>query len=381
MLSTGCVQKLICTPVTLFTSGCFHHVVTQCNCGVPRLFTSALTDRYAMTKLWLHPNVHIFNRSPEHVQLGIHPEQAVLMPANAEELLRLCNGQFSLDEVCDQLSGRLPQARQIITLLLRNHLAIESSNFVPHHPINELQRLNHFREVGCTGDIAQRRSEVAISIHGAGRLGTTIALLLASSGVPHIRVHDERPVTGEDVTAWGASRIDIGMRRDRLCALLMERVNKGALNRQLHPRMNPVRQLAVVVTDQSSDWPWLDPIAVDAMLESATPHIVATMAHSASRWTNVITPGQNACTRCEYQRLVDLDEQWPIITAQLRNRQALDLASASLVLLTATHVVGTIHRWLSNESDESGMHTIGWPDLTKTFTPWIVHPSCGCSWN
>lgn len=334
-----------------------------------------------MTKLWLHPNVHIFTRTSDHIQIGIHPERAVIMPSHTEELLRMCTGQFSVNEVCERLEDRLPQAREIITLLLSNHLAIESSQFIPHHPINELQRLNHFREVGCTSDVAQRRSEVEVSIHGAGRLGTTIALLLASSGLPHIRVHDDREVTSEDVTAWGASRIDIGMRRDRLCGLLMERTNRGALNRQLHPRMHPTRQLSIVVTDQSGDWPWLDPIEVDAMLENSIPHIVATMTHSASRWTNVITPGKSACTRCEYQRLVDVDPQWPLITSSLRNRTALDLAPASLVLMTATQVVGSVHQWLAHEEQESGMHTLEWPDLSKVFVPWQPHPACGCGWD
>lgn len=379
-LSTDCVQKLVCTPVTLFTVTLFYHVVTRSICGALRQFTRPRRQPNPMTKLWLHPNVHTFSRSDDEIQLGIHPEHAVIMSANATELLRMCNGQFSTEEVCRQLESRLPNIRQIIDVLLQNHLIFESSQFVPHHPVNELQRLNHFREVGCTSDVARNRGEIEISIHGAGRLGTTIAMLLASSGIPQIRVHDDRLVTGEDVTAWGASRVDIGSRRDRVCGLLMERVNRGALHRQLHPRMHPTRRLAVIVMDQSSDWPWLDPLAVDAMLESSTPHLVATTSHSAARWTNVITPGENACTRCEYQRLVDIDSHWPLITAQLRNRSPLDLAPASLVLMAATHVVGAIHNWMNLGNLDSGAHTLQWPSLTTSFTPWSQHPLCGCGW-
>ena len=285
-----------------------------------------------------------------------------------------------MDELCQQVSDHLPEVREIVTLLLRNHLLIESSSFITHHPINEIQRLNHFREVGCTNHLAQRRGEVEISIYGAGRLGTTIALLLTSSGFPLIRVHDERLVVGEDVTAWGASRIDIGHRRDRICGLLMERANRGALNRQLHPRMNVTKRLAVVVTDQAGDWPWLDPLAVDSQLESSTSHIVATVAHSAARWSNVITPGQGACTRCDYQRMVDSDPQWAMIAAQLRTRPALDLAPASLILNTATRIVATIEDWLRNEAQLSGAHLLDWPVLNVSFSPWSAHPACGCSW-
>lgn len=333
-----------------------------------------------MKKLWLHPNVHTFTRSDTEIQLGIHPQRAVVMSNHAHELLRLCDGQFSIDELCQQLGDHLPEVREFVTLLVRNHLLIESSSFIPHHPINEIQRLNHFREVGCANDLAQRRGETEISLHGAGRLGTTIALLLASSGYPAIRTHDDRLVAGEDVTAWGASRIDIGHRRDRICALLMERANRGALNRQLHPRMNTTKRLAVVITDQSGDWPWLDPLEVDAHLESSTPHIVATVAHSAARWSNVIMPGQGACTRCDYQRTVDSDPQWAMISAQLRNRPALDLAPASLILATATHIVATIENWLSSVTQPSGAHLLEWPDLQESFSPWSSHPACGCSW-
>ncbi len=333
-----------------------------------------------MTTLFLHPNVHVLARDNGDIQVGIDPQFAIVLPVSARELLSMCNGQHSRAEIIARCSKGAENVAHIINTLIAHHLVVESMAFSPQYPMNDLQRMNHLREVSCTPEASQRRSTTHISIYGAGRLGTSIAMLLTSSGFPHIRIHDESLVTAHDVTAWGASRIDIGQRRDRTCSLLMERVNRGAVLRQMHPRTQVATKLAIVAVDQGADWPWFDPYLTDSLLASSTAHLMAVTSHQSARFTGVIEPGITGCIRCDYHRTVDRDSSWPKITEQLRNRACADLAPASLPIYVAAQVVGEIHKWMSGEPSQARATLTRWPNLERTSESWDPHPACGCTW-
>ena len=333
-----------------------------------------------MTTIALRSNVHVLSRDTTFLQIGIHPARSVIVPKEAEALLGMLNGCYSMEQIADALSAKHPETQEIIQALRNNDLVIEGPSKSLDIDLNEIQRLNHVRETRGEHQLAQRRLETEISIYGAGRLGTTIALLLSSSGFPHIRIHDERPVTSDDAIAWGAGRLDIGQRRDRVCALLMERVNRGSLSRQLHPRMSTPRKLAIYVMDCSGDWPWFDPLMIESFQHNETDHVVVAATHDTVRWSSVITPGDTPCTRCEYQRIVDRDSLWPVITQQLRTRSPLDLSPAGLVIAGAAQIVSSLSVWLQGDEIDSGATSLVWPTLEREFSPWSFHPACGCDW-
>ncbi len=333
-----------------------------------------------MTKLALSANVHVLARDEQFLQIGIHPQRSVLLPRQAQRLLDLLNGCHSLQEIVDQLGQDHPETVAVVNALIKNGLVIECLHKSVEIELGDIQRLNHSRETLGRHQLAQRRLATEISIYGAGRLGTTIALLLSSSGFPHIRVHDDRAVTSDDVIAWGAGRLDIGQRRDRVCALLMERLNRGALSRQLHPRTSTPRKLSIYVLDSTSDWPWFDPIAVDRLAHDESEHIVVNSSADMVRWSSTISPGNSPCTRCEYQRTVDRDPQWPIVTQQLRTRRPMDASPAGLIVTGAASIVSDVNQWLDGAITDAGAKTVTWPSLEIEFTPWSFHPACGCDW-
>ena len=333
-----------------------------------------------MTKLALRSNVHVLLRDARFLQIGIHPARSVMVPHEAQEILDMLNGCYSYAEIVDAFATQYPETPVVIQALLNSDLVVECPSKSLDIELSDVQRLNHTRETHGRHNLAMNRITTEISIYGAGRLGTTIALLFCSSGYPNIRVHDDRPVTSDDIIAWGAGRLDIGQRRDRVCGLLMERLSRGALSRQLHPRTSTPKKLSIYVLDSTSDWPWFDPLAVEKMNGNESDHIVVNSSHDMIRWSSVITPSASPCVRCEYQRIVDRDAQWPIVTQQLRSRALLDLAPAGLVIAGASNIVSDVNEWLSDENTQSGATTLSWPALDRDFAEWSFHPACGCDW-
>lgn len=296
-------------------------------------------------------------RSKTEVQLGLNPTQSVRIPANQLQQLLDSPPEGMQSESCD--------------VRLRD----TDSDVTPLH----LMSID--REQLSKND-QQLRLDTEITIQGAGRMGTTIAVLLASAGYPTIRIHDDKRVTLADVTAWGASRIDVGTRRDYTAHMIIERIYQGTWPKILRKPKRASRAITILCPDPVADWPWFAPNASDALLANDEAHLAIACGLSQVHITSVIEPGKSACLRCRDAHAVDADSSWPLISAQLIGRPMLDFTPASLVLFAAQFATQQIHAWRCEDSYPSNqMWNIDWPSFDTTTTLMSAHPACGCMWN
>lgn len=302
----------------------------------------------------LQPGVHLLTRADGALQLGIDPRRSVLVPATSAPALMAAIREGAPAEVLEPFLAPTITDATTLDPVLRLNLA--------KHPVS--------------GAAATQ-----VRVHGAGRLGMTIALLLTGSGLPHVRLIDPRPVTLDDITPWGASRIDVGARRDQVCAAIMERVRRDALHRQSHPE-HTERHLVVYAADQRADWPWVDVAVCDQWLSRDVPHIVATTAGAVGAVSHVIEPGATACARCAFHMRCDRDRDWPLIDTQVAGKPSVDSAPLPVVLDTAMRTVARVVTWLNTaDGGAQGLTLVTWPDGGMEVEPWHPHPLCGCSWD
>ncbi|CAB4336425.1 MAG: hypothetical protein F2839_03165 [Actinobacteria bacterium] len=330
-----------------------------------------------MRNFQLLPGVHVYPRTDGTYQIGINPRNAVVLPHHVAHLFPGANIS-SETLVAAELDIPAIQA-----LLLNHELAQHTETLASGlSSLDHRARNSLLRETINRPKVQQSRISTAIHIYGGGRLGTTIAVLMAASGFPHIRVIDSSKVQDSDVAPWGASRIDVGLRRDQCASLLIERAHRGAHLRQNYPDTHVERTVAIIVPDQVADSPWFAPNSIDAFMASGTPHMLAGVTSHDAWISHVIEPGLTPCLRCNYYMQCDVDQEWPLISQRLTTHKAIDTAPAALVLHAAINVINRLDTWFDDPSNGS----CGWtkwnlPELELGHTGWDSHPACGCSWS
>lgn len=308
--------------------------------------------------------INVLWRTKNEVQFGIDPATQVRTDAQtAAHLIANCTGHLTLDEV--------------VKAATRENLDTEKLLFT-------VSRLMKSGLMTTDADLVERRkfSEAEIEIQGAGRLGTTIAILLAERGFTNIHIHDPNKVTLSDITAWGASRVDVGARRDHTALMIIDRIQRGVWPRMVRAAKSRGNRLVVLCPDQVGQSVWFAPDLTDHLIAADLPHLVAGAGKNQASVSTVLHPAHTACLRCHNARLADMDSAWPLLTTQLIGRPKQDLAPTGLLLHTATLVTDIVYQWAQEANYlESGFWQIDWPSANKSFSQLSTHAACGCQWN
>ena len=337
----------------------------------------------------LAPGVRVYERGPTQVQIGINPNSALVIDKMVGQTIKkFLTGAHSVSEICNQLvlDGHDLKSSENFLAQLSELGLVESgpiaSTYDLQNPVSEIQRLNLFRETN--GDLASinKRIGCEVSIRGAGRLGMTVCLLLASAGFPNITVHDPVLVSDSDLTPWGASRIDIGIRRDVVARNLVERMIRGASAHKNSLRFRANRRLEILMPDQRADFPWISATSADLLVATDTSHLFAATSSTVSLISSVIGPGETPCLRCLHLHRCDQDPQWPLIDLQVSQSPTVDSASISLILKTALEVVRLVSTWV-DEPETNGAQILKLGDSLNSVEtyPTFFHPACGCRWD
>ena len=337
----------------------------------------------------LAPGVHFYEREPSQIQIGINPDSAIVVDKKvAETIGRFLTGAHSNAEICEQLVAQglsFSSSENFLQQLIELGLVVAgpiSTTYDPQNPVTEIQRLNLSRETSGDLDQIKQRIGTEISIRGAGRLGMTVCLLLAGAGYPNVTVHDSNLVSESDLTPWGASRIDIGIRRDLVAMNLVERMIRGASAHKNSLRFRANRKIEIMMPDQRADFPWVCATSADRFVATDTPHLFAATSSNASLISSVIDPGQTPCLRCIHLHRCDQDPKWPIIDLQVSRNPEVDSAPVALILRTAIEVVRVISEWTDREilPEPHLLKLAPEPGSVETY-PTFFHPSCGCRWD
>lgn len=346
----------------------------------------------------LAPGVHVFHRSAAEVQIGIDPASAIIADAKLmQQLLPLLVGTNALTTILSEatkLGFDEDSVLNFLDLLAGLTLLVDADTSTTNRArkgTTNQQRINLLRETSGNQKAIESRALTEIEIRGAGRLGTTICLLLAGAGFPNIRVTDSNPTSISDITPWGASRLDIGSRREIVALQIMERVTKGITNHNNYLRFDSDKKLVVLVPDQTLDFPWFDPMSTDELMGEGTPHLIAAPATNESHVSPVIVPGESPCIRCSYYRECDIDPAWPNICKQFYGLPPQDLAPVNLIFRTALAAVSRISDWIDGISQSNSENHTRFTNAQTMkvynnssdyeFEESQFHPSCGCAWD
>jgi hypothetical protein len=314
----------------------------------------------ADTARGINPVLRRLWRADGSLQLGIDPRRAVViegLTASDEPLLMLLDGSRDL-RAAAELAGVTAERAASVEQALRTagvlHRTAAGHAAVPQQLVPDALSASLVDPHRCGATTVLRRALRCIEVLGAGRVGATLAALLAAAGVGEVRCTDDAATRLADLAPGG---LRPGPLRSRGAAAgqLVGRVASaggGAARRPLAPprQREDARPDLIVLAPAG---------AVTAPEQAAAarscPHLEVVVRETTAAIGPLVVPGRTACRRCAELARVDRDPQWPVIAAQLlgsARTEACDLTLAATAAgLTAAHVL----RWLDGlDADRAG---------------------------
>jgi len=223
------------------------------------------------------------------------------------------------------------------------------------------------------------RARRVVGVVGLGRLGTAVALHLATAGVGGLVLHDPLPVQVTDVGLGGLRPVDVGQARDgAVRSLLAERsprvgveVDGGGAG----PGFDPAGLDAVVVTESHA----AHPARYQRLLGLGIPHLPVVVREADVVVGPFVRPGRSACVACVDLTRADADREWPALAAQLRET-AEPTHEATLAAVAAATAAGQVLAQLDGHRPTAvgACLEISLPAGLPRVRPAEPHPRCGC---
>ncbi|HKE52392.1 MAG TPA: ThiF family adenylyltransferase [Actinomycetes bacterium] len=350
-----------------------------------------------MRRPLLKPALNRVWRSDDTLQIGLDPERAVVLggvTGRVAEWLETLDGTRTKDQVlagATEYGVSQATARRLLEMLGRTGLlddAARDHRALRGLPLEERERLApdlaalSLQAGGSDGGAARlaRRLGAAVTVHGTGRVGTSLACLLAAAGVGHIVSFDQGRVRPADVAPGGLARAQIGTQRTTATATAVRRVAPTTQtclpNRRNHP------DLAILAPAGP-----LDRAVAASLRRAGVPHLIASVRETTGVIGPLVLPGQTCCVRCLDLHRSDRDPQWPRVAAQLAGpadpvRTIIGTPACDLSLATAVSAQASLHAlaYLDGELPPSvnGTLEIRLPFGLTHRRSWHPHPGCGC---
>jgi len=220
----------------------------------------------------------------------------------------------------------------------------------------------------------RRRAGSTVVVHGCGPLAVGIVLGLATAGVGTVHVVTSGAVRAGDL---GTGLVDSDRGRDRAAA------TADALARLLpRARTGPPRQRTVADLVVLADAVTPDPVQVERLHATGTPHLVVRVRDGAGVIGPLVLPGRTTCLGCMEIERGARDPVWTAAAARLvgvPGRAASACVTATAGLATAQALVAL-----------DGPDTAAGPPVldatleldvdagTITRRAWTPHPDCRC---
>jgi hypothetical protein len=322
----------------------------------------------------------VLRRGPGELQIGLDPRHAAVAGNLPEEVIRAAQrlaGHHTGEELLATVTeeNRPALTRLMSTLCDRGLLdeaAQTPARLVGDRAVAELRALT-----GNSSPVRHPmgRTDLAVLVHGDGRLAVTIATLLASAGVGWVHVAAAGTVGPEDV-GTGYLPEDVGSPRQVAARRALRQADE-------HVRTAPFdgdrRPDLVVLTDALVQ----HPARVAALMSARQPHLLVRVRDTTGIVGPLVVPGLTSCLRCADLHRSERDVSWPHICTQLAGQvQVTDLAgthaTAAFAVSQALAAVG----WLRGDAVRPATcDTTVEVDPTTAETrhrPWSAHVSCEC---
>lgn len=331
----------------------------------------------ALRRLW---------RDPSTLQLGVDPRHAVVVsgvgPAD-RELLSLLDGSRETDVALAEAGRRgQPQHRGAALVdLLTEAGVLDDAELGSPAPANvgrlvpdQLSlSLCHPGPGGAARAIAARRA-TTVEVLGAGRVGATLAALLAAAGVGRVVVDDPALIRPADLAPGGLRAPGVHHRRgDAANAVVstMRTADPGAST------ATTGRSLVVLAPAGAALAPeWLRRVR-------RRPHAMVMVRETTAQIGPLVVPGRSACLRCLELARADRDPVWPVLAAQLVGEaRAVEPCDVALASAAASLAAMYLLAWTDDPDACSplvgGTLELGLAELALRRRTVVAHPDCGC---
>lgn len=335
----------------------------------------------------LSPGRAVLWRDPGAVQLGLDPRHALVVENLSPPLARLVHGldgRRTLPELLAEATddGCAPgDAARLLTELHSAGVLDDAAAAVGAHAADGQQfRLAAdaatwaVRTGRPVAELLRTRLRSAVVVHGSGRLGAAVAVVLAAAGVGRVRVEAEGHVRPED-TGCGYPVEAVGRPRAEAAA---EAVLAAAPAMVTAP---PARRRPdlVVLTDTAPH----DPGLTAELMRHGTPHLAVQVREGVAVVGPLVMPGRSSCLRCAELHRAGLDPAWPKLAAQLAGSAPhAELASAqAAAALAGTQVLAALAGAGTGQGPPPVWSaTLELDPLQGSLRrrPWPAHPRCGC---
>ena len=330
----------------------------------------------ALRRLW---------RDPGTLQLGIDPRYAVALggvEVGDAGLLELLDGTRGTAELLDEASHRGYRSERVRELLaaLENAAALDDATTdgadPRHHPDLLSLSLVH-PEPGAAQRVMQARKRAVVEVLGAGRVGATLALLLAAAGVGQLVLGDHGPQQPADFAPGGVR--GPGPHQASRAEAVSAALGGNAPGRPARSGARSEAAAIVVLAPTGCVLPpeWLHQVR-------NRTHLPVTIRETTAIIGPLVVPGRTPCLRCVELLRGDRDPVWPALAAQLVGARpetepcdvALASAAASIVAL---HVLAWLdRRGLQPPPSLGGVLELSLSDLRLRRRTVVAHPGCGC---
>lgn len=238
---------------------------------------------------------------------------------------------------------------------------------------------------GAVRAMARRRSAV-VAVYGCGRVGASVAHILASAGVGCIVPHDTERMRAGDAAPAGL-RAELIARAAGLTADLRTR-RQDAVRDLLHA-VSPSIRTTLPANRQHPDLAVLAPTnrwphaTADRLHAAGVPHLPAQIHETSATLGPFVQPGRSSCLRCRDLHRAARDPGWPRVLAQLVQHPDPEDAPCDGVLATQLAVQAAMHAlaYIEGDPPPSVGHSIeiALPYGEQTRRECPAHPECACS--
>ncbi len=315
-------------------------------------------------------------RDRETLQVGRPSARAVLvegLDAARRAVLPLLDGTRSRAEVVDEAEkAGCADADELLAVLEDGGLVLDADAVRPAG-LDRAERdrlapdlaslaLVHGRRAGSA---LLARRDARVVVHGGGRVGATLAALLAAAGVGTVDVRDREPVRPADTGVGGLAVTDLGRTREE------------AVGGRLRSAGSVRRPALAVLTDGGSAETGA------ALVRDAIPHLVAGVDEHVGTVGPLVLPGSSACLRCLDLVRTALDPGWPAVAAQLgRPVRGIPACDGVLAVAVASQAALQVLQLLEGGTPASigGTLELELPGWRWRRRSWPQHPGCPCAW-
>ncbi len=224
-------------------------------------------------------------------------------------------------------------------------------------------------------EVVRGRRAASVVVHGAGRVGASLATLLAAAGVGQVHVADRGPVRPGDVAPAGVAAADVDRSRTAAAAEALRRAAPEIRSTPPAPGRRP--DLVVLASTEP-----VDTTLRTALAGGRVAHLVAGVRETTAVVGPLVLPGQTGCLRCGDLHRADRDPAWPVVAAQLvgirrRREEPCDVVLATVAAsLAALHCLAHLDGRPSAATGAS--LELSLTDWRLRRRSWPAHPRCDC---